>query len=70
VKSAYERTKQAQQKFSAILDSVGKIASTAEGFAASAEELSASTEELNAAVDNAVEQSELLPSRCVSSVAP
>jgi len=55
VKSAYERTKQAQQKFSAILDSVGKIASTAEGFAASAEELSASTEELNAAVDNAVE---------------
>jgi len=55
VKSAYERTKQAQQKFSAILDSVGKIASTAEGFAASAEELSASTEELDAAVDNAVE---------------
>jgi len=55
VKSAYERTKQAQQKFSAILDSVGKIANTAEGFAASAEELSASTEELNAAVDNAVE---------------
>jgi len=55
VKSAYERTKQAQQKFSAILDSVGKIANTAEGFAASAEELSASTEELDAAVDNAVE---------------
>jgi len=55
VKSAYERTKQAQQKFSAILDSVGKIATTAEGFAASAEELSASTEELNAAVDSAVQ---------------
>jgi methyl-accepting chemotaxis protein len=55
VRNAYDRTMEVQKKFGAILDSVGKIVGTAEGFAASAEELSASSEELNAAVDSAVQ---------------
>jgi methyl-accepting chemotaxis protein len=60
VRDVYQRTMEVEKKFSAILNSVEKIASTAEGFAAGAEELSASTEELNAAADSAVQPVETI----------